>query len=78
MSEIGYGKYQRMMLVLCGFGWLNDNLAMQNISLSLSDIQKTFAVNDALIGLYPSLFNLGLFVGSIVLGIASDTVFGSI
>ncbi|KAJ1677933.1 hypothetical protein EV182_005141, partial [Spiromyces aspiralis] len=25
MSDIGYGKYQRRMLVLCGLGWLADN-----------------------------------------------------
>ncbi|KAJ3178093.1 hypothetical protein HK101_010155 [Irineochytrium annulatum] len=51
IGRIGMGKYQWRLFFLCGFGWLNDNMWLQGISLAIQGVQKEFNVSSTFMGL---------------------------
>ncbi|RHZ75307.1 hypothetical protein Glove_216g118 [Diversispora epigaea] len=73
IEKIGYGKFQKRLLGLCGFGWLADNLWFQAISIILPRIQIHFQVSNSILGLLPSAIILGMMFGAIFWGVFSDT-----
>ncbi|KAJ2798931.1 hypothetical protein H4R20_004637, partial [Coemansia guatemalensis] len=72
ISNIGFGKYHRRVLALCGLGWTADNAWMQCTACILPRIQQHFAVSNARIGLMSSSMFLGLTCGALVWGPISD------
>ncbi|KAL7314859.1 hypothetical protein PS15m_006374 [Mucor circinelloides] len=36
LSKVGYGLFQKKLLILCGFGWLADNMWLQVKCASIS------------------------------------------
>ncbi|CAG8443712.1 9188_t:CDS:10 [Diversispora eburnea] len=73
IEKIGYGKFQKRLLGLCGFGWLADNLWFQAISIILPRVQIHFQVSNSILGLLPSAIILGMMFGAIFWGVFSDT-----
>lgn len=45
IQDIGMGKYQWQLFVLCGFGWLADNLWLQGVALSLNSLSQEFGIS---------------------------------
>ncbi|KAG1116998.1 hypothetical protein G6F42_013550 [Rhizopus arrhizus] len=39
LSKVGYGLFQKKLLILCGFGWLADNMWLQTIAIILPRVQ---------------------------------------
>ncbi|KAJ1799473.1 hypothetical protein LPJ59_001806 [Coemansia sp. RSA 2399] len=72
ISTIGFGRYHRRVLALCGLGWLADNMWMQCTACILPRVQQHFAITDARIGLLSSSMFLGLMCGALVWGPVSD------
>ncbi|QSS61881.1 sugar transporter [Histoplasma capsulatum] len=62
IQDIGMGKYQWQLFVLCGFGWLADNLSVE-FDIDASYVRFTTC----------SLF-VGLCVGAVFWGTASDMI----
>ncbi|KAG7146303.1 MFS siderochrome iron transporter 1 like protein [Verticillium longisporum] len=44
IQDIGMGKYNWQLFILCGFGWFADNLWMQGVSLCLPSLSAEFDV----------------------------------
>ncbi|GAA6041511.1 hypothetical protein JCM8097_001915 [Rhodosporidiobolus ruineniae] len=44
LEEIGMGKYQLSLLVLCGLGWAADNMWLQCVAVILPRVQESFHV----------------------------------
>ncbi|MBW0521064.1 hypothetical protein O181_060779 [Austropuccinia psidii MF-1] len=72
IEKLGFGKYQKKLLILCGFGWLCDNMWLQSIAIILPRVQIHFRTPDRQIGfLFTSVF-FGMMIGAWVWGISSD------
>jgi hypothetical protein len=59
LEEIGMGRYQYSLLVLCGLGWMADNATLQLIAVILPRVQEHWQVGDRWIG----LLSTSLFAG---------------
>ncbi|CAI4212237.1 unnamed protein product [Parascedosporium putredinis] len=46
IQDIGMGRYNWQLFVLCGFGWFADNLWLQGISLTLPSLSAEFGVDE--------------------------------
>ncbi|KAK4052685.1 hypothetical protein OIV83_001972 [Microbotryomycetes sp. JL201] len=72
LEEIGMGKYQKTLLVLCGFGWMADNMWLQCIAVILPRVQEHFGVSDRWIGSLSASLFAGMMVGAWGWGSYSD------
>ncbi|KAJ2586475.1 hypothetical protein H4R99_008447, partial [Coemansia sp. RSA 1722] len=72
ISNIGFGRYHRRVLALCGLGWLADNMWMQCVACILPRVQQHFGISNSRIGLMSSSMFLGLMCGALVWGPVSD------
>ncbi|KAI8643589.1 major facilitator superfamily domain-containing protein [Parasitella parasitica] len=73
LSKVGYGLFQRKLLILCGFGWLADNMWLQTIAIILPRVQEHYDVPDKWIGTLSSSLFAGMTFGSFFWGTYSDT-----
>ncbi|KAG0237049.1 hypothetical protein BGW42_001942 [Actinomortierella wolfii] len=72
LTEIGLGKFQIQLLVLCGLGWFADNMWLQGVALILPRVQDTFLVENQYIGLMSSSIFVGMMLGAMFWGMLSD------
>ncbi|KAI9474729.1 major facilitator superfamily domain-containing protein [Coemansia mojavensis] len=72
ISNIGFGRYHRRVLALCGLGWTADNAWMQCTACILPRVQRHFGISNGRIGLLSSCMFLGLMCGALVWGPVSD------
>ncbi|KAJ2848563.1 hypothetical protein IWW36_003223 [Coemansia brasiliensis] len=72
ISNIGFGRYHRRVLALCGLGWTADNAWMQCTACILPRVQRHFGISNGRIGLLSSSMFLGLMCGALVWGPVSD------
>ncbi|KAL2814548.1 major facilitator superfamily domain-containing protein [Aspergillus cavernicola] len=74
IQDIGMGRYQWELFVLCGFGWLADNLWLQGIALTLPQLSLEFGVDENNVRFTTCALFLGLCLGASFWGIASDII----
>ncbi|KAJ1980397.1 hypothetical protein H4R35_001146 [Dimargaris xerosporica] len=72
ITRIGFGKFQRRMLWLCGLGWLADNMWLQCVANILPRVQRHFGVHDQAIGMMFSAIFTGMMVGALFWGTFAD------
>ncbi|KAF8929274.1 hypothetical protein BGZ47_001122 [Haplosporangium gracile] len=72
MDDIGMGKFQKQLLVLCGLGWFADNMWLQCIALILPRVQAQFEIRDQYIGILSSSMFVGMMFGAMFWGTLSD------
>ena len=68
IDEIGMGRYQKLLLILSGLGYLADNMWLQGIAIVLPRVQDEFHVEDRWIGLLSSSTFAGMMVGALAWG----------
>ncbi|KAL2013102.1 hypothetical protein VTN00DRAFT_627 [Thermoascus crustaceus] len=74
IQDIGMGRYQWELFVLCGFGWLADNLWLQGIALTLTQLSLEFDVSESRVRFTTCALFLGLCIGASFWGVISDIV----
>ncbi|GAB7356529.1 hypothetical protein MBLNU459_g7274t1 [Dothideomycetes sp. NU459] len=74
IQDMGMGKYQWELFVLCGFGWLADNLWLQGVALTLDPIAAEFNVDPNRVRYTTLSLFVGLCIGASFWGIASDVI----
>ncbi|KAF9884040.1 hypothetical protein FE257_002378 [Aspergillus nanangensis] len=74
VQDIGMGRYQWQLFVLCGFGWLADNLWLQGVALTLPQLSMEFGVSESRVRFTTCALFLGLCLGASFWGIASDVI----
>ncbi|KAI0554574.1 sugar transporter [Xylaria curta] len=72
IQDIGMGRYNWQLFVLCGFGWFADNLWMQGVSLTLPSLSEEFGVTEKQVRYTTSSLYLGLSIGSALWGLGAD------
>ncbi|KAL4804061.1 major facilitator superfamily domain-containing protein [Aspergillus unguis] len=74
IQDIGMGRYQWGLFVLCGFGWIADNLWLQGVALTLTPLSMEFGVTENESRFATCALFVGLIVGASFWGIASDII----
>ncbi|KAL9031687.1 MAG: hypothetical protein Q9196_000320 [Gyalolechia fulgens] len=74
IQDIGMGKYQWSLFVLCGFGWLADNMWLQGVALTLPGLTATFGPSETLVRYTTCATFVGLCLGASFWGVASDVI----
>ncbi|KAJ2901878.1 hypothetical protein MKZ38_001311 [Zalerion maritima] len=72
IQDIGMGRYNWQLFVVCGFGWFADNLWLQGVSLTLPSLSAEFDVEEKTVRYTTSSLFLGLCLGSFFWGMGSD------
>ncbi|KAK7415910.1 hypothetical protein QQZ08_012205 [Neonectria magnoliae] len=72
IGDIGMGSYNWQLFILCGFGWLADNLWLQGVSLTLPSLSAEFGIDEKRVRYTTSALFVGLSAGSFFWGIGSD------
>ncbi|EAW11404.1 putative sugar transporter [Aspergillus clavatus NRRL 1] len=74
IQDIGMGRYQWELFVLCGFGWLADNLWLQGVALTLTPLSSEFGISATHVRFTTCALFLGLCLGASFWGVASDII----
>ncbi|TGO19116.1 hypothetical protein BTUL_0006g01530 [Botrytis tulipae] len=74
ISDIGMGKYQWCLFVLCGMGWAADNLWLQGVALILPTSSVVYGVSDQHVRYATLVLNVGLSIGAFGWGFGSDKI----
>lgn len=72
IQDIGMGRYNWQLFVLCGFGWFADNLWMQGVSLTLPSLSAEFGIAEKTVRYTTSALFAGLCIGSFFWGLGAD------
>ncbi|OAQ62062.1 sugar transporter [Pochonia chlamydosporia 170] len=72
IGDIGMGRYNWQLFILCGFGWFADNLWLQGVSLTLPSLSAEFSISEKTVRYTTSALFVGLSLGSFIWGIGSD------
>lgn len=71
---MGMGKYQWQLFVLCGFGWLADNIWLQGVALTLPGLSAEFGIDETQVRFTTLSLFIGLCIGASFWGVASDII----
>lgn len=74
IQDIGMGPYQWKLFVLCGFGWLADNLWLQGVALTLTSLSAEFGISDTQVRFTTLALFAGLCIGAAFWGVACDAI----
>ncbi|KAF3398014.1 hypothetical protein F1880_006506 [Penicillium rolfsii] len=74
IDKFGFGKYQRCIWMLCGFGYFLDLAWAQGVALMASAIFQEMNVPPERQGLIFTCSNAGLAVGALLFGIITDII----
>ncbi|KAJ5152791.1 uncharacterized protein N7482_009269 [Penicillium canariense] len=74
VQDIGMGRYQWGLFILCGMGWVADNLWLQGVALTLTPLAMEFGVSETDSRFATCSLFVGLIVGASFWGIASDAI----
>lgn len=74
IQDIGMGSYQWRLFVLCGFGWLADNLWLQGVALTLPSLSREFGLSQTDVRYTTLSLFVGLCIGAVFWGTASDVI----
>lgn len=72
IDKIGMGPYQWVLVSLCGFGWLADNMWLQTVAIILPRVQRHYDISDNTIGVLSASVFAGMMIGAVVWGTCSD------
>ncbi|KAE8147553.1 MFS general substrate transporter [Aspergillus avenaceus] len=74
IQDIGMGRYQWELFFVCGMGWIADNLWLQGVALTLTQLSLEFNISESHVRFTTCALFVGLIVGASFWGIASDAI----
>ncbi|KAI9886757.1 MAG: hypothetical protein M1823_001400 [Watsoniomyces obsoletus] len=74
IQDIGMGRYNWELFVLCGFGWFADNFWLQGVALTLPSISEEFGISEIKVRYTTCAVFVGLCIGATFWGVASDII----
>ncbi len=72
IQRVGFGRFQKKLMILCGLGWAADAMEILLISFALPSIGQEWNLSNAQKGLLSTAVFLGMLVGAYVWGRLSD------
>ncbi len=74
IRHVGFGRFQIKLMVLCGLGWAADAMEVLLISFVIPAVRKEWNLDATQLGLLATAIFLGMLIGALVWGRASDLV----
>jgi hypothetical protein len=74
IADVGMGRYQWQLFVLCGFGWLADNLWLQDVALTLPSLSAEYGISESNVRYTTLALFTGLCIGAVFWGVMSDII----
>ena len=74
IEQVGFGRFQKKLMVVCGLGWAADAMEVLLISFALPAIGQEWNLTNAQKGLLGTAIFLGMLAGAWVWGRLSDLV----
>jgi hypothetical protein len=72
LDKVGMGRYQWHLWVLCGFGWIADQMLLQMLAVIQPRVQAEFNLDGFKVGGITTSFFAGLAAGASFWGIGAD------
>jgi putative MFS transporter len=74
LEQVGYGRFQRRLLWICGLGWAADAMEVMLISFALPAMGAEWSLGAAKKGLLATAIFVGMFVGALFWGRLADRI----
>lgn len=74
IQQVGFGRFQTKLMILCGLGWAADAMEVLLISFALPSISQEWNLTNAQKGLLSTAIFLGMLVGALFWGRLSDLI----
>ena len=74
LEKVGYGRFQRRLLWICGFGWAADAMEVLLVSFALPAMSVEWGLSAIQKGLLGTAIFVGMFAGAIFWGGLSDRI----
>lgn len=74
VDQVGFGKFQKKLMVLCGFGWAADAMEVLLISFALPAISEEWNLTTTQKGLLGTAIFIGMLLGAWLWGWLSDRI----
>lgn len=74
LESVGYGRFQRRLLWICGFGWAADAMEVLLVSFALPAMSAEWGLSAAQKSLLATAIFIGMFVGAVFWGRLSDKI----
>jgi putative MFS transporter len=74
MEKVGFGRFQKRLMVLCGLGWAADAMEVLLIAFILPAVGQEWGLTNAQKGLLGTAIFLGMLAGAWVWGRLSDVL----
>jgi len=74
IQQIGFGRFQRKLMVICGMGWAADAMEVLLISYALPAVIREWGLTDAQAGFIGTALFLGMLAGAWFWGTISDYI----
>jgi len=74
VEQVGYGRFQRRLLWVCGLGWAADAMEVMLVSFALPAMAAEWSLSAAQKGLLATALFIGMLAGALIWGRLSDLI----
>lgn len=74
LEKVGYGRFQRRLLWICGLGWAADAMEIMLVSFALPSMAADWSLSATEKGMLATAIFVGMFLGAIFWGRISDKI----
>jgi putative MFS transporter len=74
LAGVGYGRFQRKLLLICGLGWAADAMEVLLVSFAMPSMAKEWSLSPAQTGLLATAIFVGMLVGALAWGRLADKI----
>jgi len=74
LAKVGYGTFQRKLLLICGLGWAADAMEVLLVSFAMPSMAKEWSLSPAQTGFLATAIFVGMLVGALAWGRLADRI----
>jgi MFS transporter, putative metabolite:H+ symporter len=74
LAGVGYGSFQRKLLLICGLGWAADAMEVLLVSFAMPQMAAEWSLSKAQTGLLATAIFIGMLAGALVWGRLADKI----
>jgi MFS transporter, putative metabolite:H+ symporter len=74
LEKVGYGRFQRKLLVICGLGWAADAMEVLLVSFAMPSMAAEWSLSKGQTALLQTAIFIGMILGALVWGRLADRI----